>query len=75
MTDDNSYIPPAVWVWNKDNSGPFANLNRPVSGPTSEKPLSIGRHPLQLYSIGSPNGQKVTILLEELLAMAMKGRI
>lgn len=73
MTDDSNYVPPAVWVWNKDNGGVFANLNRPISGPTSERALPVGRHPLQLYSIGSPNGQKVTILLEELLALGMTG--
>jgi GST-like protein len=69
MTDDSNYVPPAVWAWSKDNGGVFANLNRPISGPTSERALPVGRHPLQLYSIGSPNGQKVTILLEELLAL------
>jgi GSH-dependent disulfide-bond oxidoreductase len=73
MSDDSGYVPPRVWVWNTDDSGVFANLNRPISGPTSEKPLPVGRHPLQLYSIGSPNGQKVTILLEELLALGVTG--
>ena len=64
---DNSYQPPTVWTWDKSGGGAFANINRPVSGPTHEKTLPVGRHPLQLYSLGTPNGQKVTILLEELL--------
>ncbi len=62
------YTPPKVWTWNKDNGGQFASTNRPVAGPTHDKDLPVGRHPLQLYSLGTPNGQKVTILLEELLA-------
>lgn len=65
MTD--SYTPPAVWIWDKDKGGAFANINRPIAGATHDKPLPIGPHPLQLYSLGTPNGQKVTILLEELL--------
>lgn len=64
---DNSYQPPKVWTWDKSGGGAFANINRPVSGSTHEKTLPVGRHPLQLYSLGTPNGQKVTILLEELL--------
>lgn len=64
---DNSYQPPKVWTWDKSGGGAFANINRPVSGPTHEKTLPVGKHPLQLYSLGTPNGQKVTILLEELL--------
>lgn len=68
MTDSSTYLPPQVWRWNKDNGGRFANINRPVSGATHEKELPVGRHPLQLYSLATPNGQKVTILLEELLA-------
>jgi len=64
-----SYTPPKVWVWNKDNGGRFANINRPIAGATHEKELPRGRHPLQLYSLGTPNGIKVTILLEELLAL------
>ena len=64
---DNSYQPPKVWTWDKSGGGAFANINRPVSGSTHEKTLSVGKHPLQLYSLGTPNGQKVTILLEELL--------
>ena len=64
---DNNYQPPKVWTWDKSGGGAFANINRPVSGPTHEKTLPVGKHPLQLYSLGTPNGQKVTILLEELL--------
>ncbi len=73
MNDTPSYEPPKVWVWNKDNGGRFANINRPTAGPTHDKELPIGRHPLQLYSLGTPNGQKVTILLEELLAAGHAG--
>ncbi len=65
MTD--SYTPPAVWIWDKDKGRAFANINRPIAGATHDKPLPVGPHPLQLYSLGTPNGQKVTILLEELL--------
>ncbi len=67
------YTPPKVWTWNKDSGGRFANINRPIAGPTHEKELPIGRHPLQLYSLGTPNGVKVTILLEELLALGHVG--
>lgn len=67
------YVPPAVWTWDKPSGGAFANINRPVSGATHEKVLPIGRHPLQLYSLGTPNGVKVTILLEELLAAGHAG--
>src|SRR6201995_5172483 len=70
MTD---YVPPRVWTWNKGNGGQFANINRPIAGPTHDKELPVGRHPLQLYSLATPNGQKVTILLEELLALGHKG--
>jgi GST-like protein len=70
MTD---YAPPKVWQPNKPSGGAFANINRPVSGATHEKELPVGKHPLQLYSLGTPNGQKVTILLEELLALGHKG--
>ncbi|MCL0003926.1 glutathione-dependent disulfide-bond oxidoreductase [Providencia rettgeri] len=66
------YIPPKVWQWEQGNGGKFANINRPVSGATHEKSLPIGKHPLQLYSLGTPNGQKVTIMLEELLALGIK---
>jgi len=71
MTD--AYVPPKVWTWNKANGGQFANINRPVAGPTHEKELPVGKHPMQLYSLGTPNGQKVTIMLEELLAMGHSG--
>jgi len=70
MTD---YIPPKIWTWNKDNGGKFANINRPIAGPTHQRELPVGRHPLQLYSLGTPNGVKVTIMLEELLALGLEG--
>jgi GST-like protein len=70
MTD---YVPPAVWTWNKGNGGQFASINRPVSGPTHDKELPVGAHPFQLYSLATPNGQKVTIMLEELLAAGHRG--
>ncbi len=73
MTDAPEYIPPKVWTWNKASGGRFANINRPIAGPTHEKELPVGRHPLQLYSLATPNGQKVTILLEELLALGHAG--
>ncbi|MBG5893047.1 glutathione-dependent disulfide-bond oxidoreductase [Providencia rettgeri] len=66
------YIPPRVWQWEQGNGGKFANINRPISGATHEKSLPIGKHPLQVYSLGTPNGQKVTIMLEELLALGIK---
>ena len=67
------YVPPAVWTWEPGNGGAFASINRPISGATHEKALPIGKHPIQLYSLGTPNGVKVTILLEELLAAGHKG--
>jgi GST-like protein len=73
MTDTPEYVPPAVWTWNKDNGGRFANINRPIAGPTHDKVLPVGRHPLQLYSLATPNGIKVTIMLEELLAAGHSG--
>ena len=73
MTDSSNYVPPKVWTWNKPSGGTFANINRPVAGPTHEKELPVGRHPLQLYSLGTPNGVKVTIMLEELLALGHHG--
>jgi len=73
MSNPSDYVPPKVWSWNKDNGGRFANINRPVSGPTHEKALPVGRHPLQLYSLATPNGVKVTVLLEELLAAGHHG--
>ena len=72
MSSD-SYTPPKVWTWNKGNGGQFANINRPIAGATHEKELPVGKHPIQLYSLGTPNGQKVTILLEELLAAGHTG--
>lgn len=68
-----TYTPPTVWTWDKENGGTFASINRPISGPTHDKTLPVGRHPLQLYSMGTPNGVKVTILLEELLALGHTG--
>ncbi|MBC8654704.1 glutathione-dependent disulfide-bond oxidoreductase [Providencia vermicola] len=65
-------FPPKVWQWEQGNGGKFANINRPISGATHEKALPVGKHPLQLYSLGTPNGQKVTIMLEELLALGIK---
>jgi GST-like protein len=67
------YEPPKVWTWNKDNGGRFANINRPISGPTHDKALPVGVHPLQLYSLATPNGVKVTVMLEELLALGHSG--
>src|SRR3569623_1747785 len=73
MTATSDYTPPKGWTWNKPSGGQFASINRPVSGPTHEKELPVGKHPLQLYSLATPNGQKVTIMLEELLALGHKG--
>ncbi len=73
MTGSAEYTPPKIWTWNKANGGQFANINRPIAGPTHEKELPVGRHPLQLYSLGTPNGVKVTIMLEELLALGHTG--
>jgi len=74
MTDSTTdYTPPQVWTWNPANGGQFANINRPVAGATHDKPLPVGRHPLQLYSLGTPNGVKVTVMLEELLALGHAG--
>jgi GST-like protein len=67
------YTPPKVWTWNKGSGGRFANINRPIAGAISEKELPVGKHPFQLYSLGTPNGQKVTIMFEELLALGHKG--
>jgi GSH-dependent disulfide-bond oxidoreductase len=72
MTDTPDYTPPKVWSWTKPNGGRFENINRPTAGATHEKELPVGRHPLQLYSLGTPNGVKVTIMLEELLALGHK---
>ncbi|MDB5833286.1 MAG: putative glutathione S-transferase [Caballeronia sp.] len=73
MTDSADYVPPKVWTWNKSDNGRFANINRPISGPTHDKDLPVGRHPLQLYSLATPNGVKVTTMLEELLARGHSG--
>jgi len=73
MTDSPDYTPPKVWVWDKPSGGRFENINRPIAGATHEKELPVGRHPLQLYSQGTPNGVKVTVMLEELLALGHRG--
>jgi GST-like protein len=73
MSDPTEYTPPKVWTWNKPNGGEFASINRPIAGPTHDKELPVGKHPFQLYSQGTPNGQKVTIMFEELLAAGHKG--
>jgi len=67
------YVPPKIWTWNKESGGRFASINRPIAGPTHEKDLPVGKHPLQLYSLATPNGVKVTVLLEELLALGHQG--
>ncbi len=73
MIESPEYVPPKVWVWDKENGGRFAKINRPVAGPTLDKVLPVGRHPLQLYSMATPNGVKVAVMLEELLAAGCKG--
>ena len=73
MTKSSSYTPPKVWKWEVENGGEFAKTNRPIAGATHEKELPVGKHPLQLYSLGTPNGVKVTVMLEELLALGHKG--
>ena len=73
MNDKTEYVPPPVWTWNKPSGGRFANINRPVAGPTHDKELPVGKHPLQLYSLATPNGVKVTVMLEELLALGHRG--
>ena len=74
MTDAaKPYVPPKVWAWNKESGGRFASINRPIAGPTHEKELPVGKHPFQLYSLGTPNGVKVTVMFEELLAKGHKG--
>ena len=73
MNDAAEYTPPDVWTWNKPSGGAFANINRPIAGPTHEKELPVGRHPLQLYSLATPNGVKVTVMLEELLELGHSG--
>ena len=73
MTESNTYTPPKVWTWNKESGGRFAKINRPIAGPTHDKELPVGKHPLQLYSLATPNGVKVTVMLEELLALGHTG--
>ena len=73
MSDSTEYIPPKVWTWNKASGGRFANINRPIAGPTHDHELPVGRHPFQLYSLGTPNGVKVTVMFEELLAAGHAG--
>jgi GST-like protein len=73
MSDSPAYTPPSVWSWKKENGGRFANINRPIAGATHDKALPVGRHPLQLYSLATPNGVKVTVMLEELLALGHAG--
>src|SRR3546814_13363177 len=75
MSDSTEYIPPKVWAWEKPSGGTFSNINRPIAAATHEKELPVGKHPLQLYSSGTPNGQKVTIMLEELLALGHSNEI
>lgn len=70
---NNQYTPPKVWVWDKENGGKFASINRPIAGPTHDKELPVGEHPLQLYSLATPNGVKVAVMLEELLALGHSG--
>ncbi len=73
MNDSSDYVPPKVWAWTRPSGGTFANINRPVAGATHDRELPVGRHPLQLYSLGTPNGVKVTVMLEELLALGLRG--
>jgi GST-like protein len=73
MPNSPDYTPPTVWTWTRPSGGTFASINRPIAGPTHEQALPVGRHPLQLYSLGTPNGVKVTIMLEELLALGNSG--
>ena len=73
MTETPTYTPPKVWTWNKESGGRFASINRPIAGGTHDKGLPVGKHPLQLYSLATPNGVKVTVLLEELLALGHEG--
>ncbi len=73
MSDASGYTPPKIWEWNKENGGKFASINRPIAGATSDKELPVGKHPLQLYSLATPNGVKVTVMLEELLALGHTG--
>ncbi|MFK7763440.1 MAG: glutathione-dependent disulfide-bond oxidoreductase [Roseobacter sp.] len=72
MTTNSAYTPPTVWTWEQESGGTFASINRPIAGPTRDQDLPVGKHPLQLYSLATPNGVKVTVLLEELLALGVK---
>ncbi|QOR37645.1 glutathione-dependent disulfide-bond oxidoreductase [Billgrantia diversa] len=73
MSQDNEYVPPKIWKWEKANGGQFASINRPIAGPTHDKALPVGKHPLQLYSLATPNGVKASVMLEELLALGHAG--
>ena len=73
MSDNPVYVPPKVWTWEQPSGGQFASINRPIAGPTHDKALPVGKHPLQLYSLATPNGMKATIMLEELLALGHSG--
>ncbi len=73
MTEPTAYVPPKVWIWDKENGGAFANINRPIAGATHDKELPVGKHPFQLYSLATPNGVKVTVMLEELLELGHAG--
>ena len=72
MSDSNAYVPPEVWTWDQPSGGAFASTNRPIAGPTHDKELPVGKHPFQLYSLATPNGQKVSIMFEELLERGHK---
>jgi GST-like protein len=73
MSDNTEYLPPKIWTWDKASGGKFAHINRPIAGATHDKTLPVGKHPMQLYSLGTPNGIKVTVMLEELLALGHSG--
>ena len=73
MSNEQTYTPPTVWTWEQESGGTFASINRPIAGPTHEEALPVGKHPLQLYSLATPNGVKVTVMLEELLALGHTG--
>ena len=73
MNDKTEYSPPEVWSWNTESGGAWASINRPIAGATHDRELPVGDHPIQLYSLATPNGVKVTVMLEELLALGHKG--